>query len=242
MQTARNVVLAALVTAVATVPAAAQTVDEVLEKHYAAIGGVEGWSGLRTMKGSGTLDVMGGMMSGPFTIVQKRPSMFRMEIEIQGMQVIQAYDGSTAWQVMPMIGIDEPEAADAALAAQLEEQADLDGPFVGWEEAGLAIELDGTETIDGVEATRLLVTSDDGKVWRYYLDPDYMLIRMVTTETVQGVEGEYTTRLGDYRAVGGLMFAHSIEVDTPMGSQKLTFDSIEANVPVDDAVFSMAGG
>lgn len=241
MQKARYVVLGGLLIAVAAVPASGQSVEEVLEKHYAAIGGVDGWTGLRTMKGSGTLDVMGGMATGPFSIVQKRPTMFRMEIEMQGMRIVQAYDGSTAWQVMPMLGITEPEVADEQTSASIREQADLDGPFIGWEEAGLTIELGGTEVIDGVELTRLEVTSSEGKVWQYYLDEKYLLNRMVSTETVQGVTGEFTTKVGDYREVGGLMFAHWIDIDTPMGSQTLTFDSIEVNVPVDETAFSMSG-
>jgi hypothetical protein len=37
------------------------------------------------------------------------------------------------------------------------------------------------------------------------------------------------------------MFPFLIEIDTPMGVQQLTFDSIEVNVPVDETVFSMSG-
>ena len=56
-------------------PLEAQSVEEILARHYEAVGGVDGWTGLTTMKATGTLNVMSGMMTGPFTIVQKRPAM-----------------------------------------------------------------------------------------------------------------------------------------------------------------------
>lgn len=241
MQKARHAVLAALVAALAAVPVSGQSLEQVLDGYYDAIGGVETWQGLQTMKASGTLDVMGGMATGPFTIVQKRPTMFRMTIDIQGMQIVQAYDGTTAWQVMPMLGIVEPEIADAETAASIREQSDMDGPFIGWEQDGLTLALDGGEVIDGVETTKVKVTSPEGKAWDIYLGDDNLPIRIVSTATVQGVTGQFTTKLGDYREVGGMMFAYWIEIDTPMGSQTLTFDSIEVNVPVDEGVFSMSG-
>jgi hypothetical protein len=194
------------------------------------------------MKAAGTLNVMGGMMEGPFTIVQERPAKARIEMTIQGMQIVQAYDGQTAWQIMPMMGVTTPQIADAATAQQIIEQADLDGPLIGWREAGHMVELAGTETIDGAQATKLKVTFKTGEVTYYYLDAGYLPIRMVAVRDIQGAQTELTTVLDDYRAVGGLMFPYSIQIDTPVGQQALYFKTIEVNVEVDDTVFSMPGG
>ncbi len=242
MLKARNVVLTAVVMAAAALPAAAQTTEEVLGKYYEAIGGEAAWTALSTMRASGTLDVMGGMMTGPFTIVQRRPDQLRIEMSIQGMEIVQAYDGETAWQVMPMMtGSSEPMVADAEAAQQITEQSDLDGPLIGWKEDGTSIEYEGMETVDGAEMSRLKVTTKDGLVTTYYLDGDYLPVKMVAVRQVQGVETQLTTSLGDYQEVGGLMFPFLIEIDTPMGVQQLTFDSIEVNMPIDGSVFSMSG-
>jgi len=240
MLRARKLVVAALFGAVAA-PISAQTVEEVLDRYQAAIGGAEGWAALQTMKASGTLDVMGGAVTGPFTIVQKRPAMARIEMTIQGMTIVQAFDGETAWQIMPMGGSTEPQVADPETAASIMDQADLDGPLIGWKEAGTQIALAGTETIDGAETTKLEVTLKSGDVLDYYLDERYLPIRVVALRGDQGGQGEVTTTLADYRDVGGLMFPYRIEVQTPMGPQTLTFESIEVNVPVDEALFSMSG-
>lgn len=233
--------LAALAGAVAVHPASAQTADEVLAKHYENMGGLEAWQGLQTMRASGTLNVM-NMMEGPFTIVQKRPSMARMEITMQGMEIVQAYDGETAWQIMPFSGSTEPQVADAATARQLIEQADMDGPLMGWKEEGHQVEVEGTETVEGTEAIKLKVTLNSGDVSYYYLDSEYYVpIRIVSVREIQGAPTEITTVISDYKPVNGLMMPHTITVDSPMGQQSLTFDSIEVNVEVDETVFSMPG-
>jgi hypothetical protein len=241
MLKARNAILAAVVVAAAALPATAQTTDEVLGKYYAAIGGEDAWIALSTMRASGSIDVM-GMMNGPFSIVQQRPSKARIEISLQGMDIVQAYDGETAWQIMPMMtGSNDPVVADAETAQQIMEQADLDGPLIGWEEDGTLIEFEGMEAMDGAEMTKLKVTTKDGVVTYLYLDDSYLPVKIVAVRTMQGVETHLTTSLGDYQEIGGLMFPFVIEIDTPMGVQQLTFDSIEVNVPVDESIFSMSG-
>ena len=241
MLKARNVVLAAVVMAATALHATAQTTDEVIQKYHAAIGGKDAWMALSTMRASGNIDVM-GMVNGPFTIVQQRPDKLRIEMSIQGMEIVQAYDGETAWQVMPMMtGSDEPMVADAEAAQQIREQSDLDGPLIGWKEDGTSVEYEGMETVDGAEMSKLRVTTKDGLVTIFYLDGDYLPVKLVAVRQMQGVETQLTTSLGDYQEVDGLMFPFLIEIDTPMGVQQLTFDSIEVNMPVDESIFSMSG-
>lgn len=236
----RNAILSTLVMAAAVLPVSAQSTDEVLELYYEAIGGVDAWTNLSSMRATGNIDVM-GMMNGPFSIVQLRPAKARIEMSIQGMDIIQAFDGETAWQVMPMMGSTEPMVADAETAQQITEQADLDGPLIGWKEDGTSIDYEGVETLAGAEHAKLKVTTKDGFVTYYYLNSDYLPVKMISVRSMQGVETELTTSLGDYQEIGGLMFPFLIEIDTPMGTQQLTFDTIEVNVPVDESVFSMSG-
>jgi len=240
MRNLRNLILAAALAAIAAAPVSAQSVTDVLDKYHTAVGGVDAWTDLSTMKAKGTIDVS-GMVTGPFTIVQKRPTMARIDITVQGMTIVQAFDGTTAWQIVPFSGSTEPEVADDDTARQVIEQADLDGPLIGWKEAGSQIELAGVETVDGAEATKLKLTLNTGEVTYYYLDADYLPIKIVAVRDLQGVESELTTTLSDYKEVGGLMFPFKIAVDTPLGVQALTFDTIEVNTDVDESLFSMPG-
>lgn len=232
--------LAALAVAALAAPSTAQTTDEVLERHYEAIGGQDAWKQIRSMRATGTVSVMGGQIQAPFTLLQKRPGKSRFEMTMQGMELVQAYDGETAWLKAPMMGSPAPQRLPADVASQMAEQADLDGALVGWKEAGHDVELVGREAVDGRQAYKLRVTLKTGEVTHYYLDAEtYLPIKWVARRTVQGQPSEFVTTLGDYRDVGGVKMPFSIQVDSPMGPQSLTFTSFDVNVAIDDAVFSM---
>lgn len=240
MRNVRNLVLAAALATIVAAPATAQSVEDVLARYDRAMGGVDAWLALNTMKAKGTITVS-GMITGPFTIVQKRPTKSRMDMTVQGMTITQAFDGTRAWQIAPFTGSSAPEVADEATANQLMAQADLDGPLIGWKEAGHQVELAGEESIDSARVTKLKVTLNTGEVSYYYLGEDYLPMRIVAVQDDEGVESELTTTLSDYREVGGLMFPFKIEVETSLGLQSLSFDEIEVNTEVADSVFAMPG-
>lgn len=235
--------LAAAPVLAAPTPASPQdaTLEEVLSRHYEAIGGLEAWRGLGSMRASGTVELPQGLRA-PFEMVVARPDRARMEFSFQGMTGIQAYDGETAWMYMPFMGQTEPRPMPAHLARDLVEQADLDGPLVGWEEEGHELRLVGRTEVSGAEAYRIDVTLAGGEVRRYFLDAeDYLPIRITGTRTVQGARMEMETSLGDYREVGGLLFPHSIRAGTASGQQTITIREMELDVDPDPDLFTMPG-
>jgi len=64
--------------------------EEILARHYEAIGG-DNFQRVQTMKITGRSIVMG--MEAPYTRYTKRPDKFLLEIYVQGMTGIQAFDG-----------------------------------------------------------------------------------------------------------------------------------------------------
>lgn len=230
--------------AVAHVPTPAQelTRDQVLERYYEAVGGLEAWDAVESLKATGTI-TLGQGMQAPFTVLSKRPKKVRIEFEVQGMEGVQAYDGETAWMFMPFGGQTEPQKMSGSQATNLQEEADFDGPLMGWEEEGHEVTLMGKDTVDGTAAYRLDVKRANGRVQRYYLDAEYFLpIKITGTREIQGAEVEYETDLGDYKQVGALMMAHSIESSPAGGSgggQSVRIDSVELNHTVPDSVFTM---
>jgi hypothetical protein len=221
--------------------AVAQSLQEVLNQHYAAIGGLDKWKAVRSMKVSGRMAVGPGI-EAPFTMLAKRPMKARLEFTFQGMTGIQAYDGTTAWMVMPFMGKTEPEEMPAEDARNMQEDADLDGPLVDYQTKGHQVELVGKEEMEGTPVYKLKVTLKSGDVRYHYLDAEhYLPIKIEGKRRVQGTEMDFETVLGDYKDVGGLIVAHSIEA-RPKGApsgQVLTIDTVEWNVSVEDSVFSM---
>jgi hypothetical protein len=76
------------------------------------------------------------------------------------------------------------------------------------------------------------------------LDPDHFLeIRIVTERVRHGAHEEVEMDLGDYEQAGGVFVPTSIEVGHKGApdKQQTIIDKVEANVPVDDAIFRFPG-
>jgi len=222
-------------------PLAAETVDEILDKHFAAIGGKDKIAAVQTAKLTGKQQF--GPQEAPFSIQWKRPNKIRIEFTLQGLVGVQAYDGTAAWQVMPFLGKNDPEAVTGDDLASMEEQADLiEGPMFNWKEKGNTVELIGKEAVEGTDAWKLKVTKKNGDLTYVWLDAESMLEIKNEGKRKRGdQEFEFESSLGDYKEVDGLLFAHSIE-QKPKGAPQgatITVDKIELGVAVDDTAFAM---
>jgi outer membrane lipoprotein-sorting protein len=237
----RKTLLACAAAAALALPAAAQTVDEIIAKN------VEARGGMKTLKAASTVRMTGRMTVGPgleapFVIEQKRPARMRLDITFQGMTGTQAYDGTSAWMVMPFMGKKDPERVPDEDAQAFAEQADFDGILVDYKAKGHAVELLGKEPVEGSEAYKLKVTMKDGAIRYVYIDAEAFLeIRTEGKRKIRGSEVEGESSIGDYKEVAGMMMPHAVESGAK-GSpqkQKITIDKIEVNVPIDDARFVM---
>ena len=223
------------------VPAGAQTADELVAKNIQAKGGLEKIKAIKTLR------IKGRLNQGSFTAVVgqelKRPAMLRSTFTVQGMTAIQAYDGQTGWQISPFQGRKDPELLGDDDLRDLVEDADMDGPLVDYKEKGHTVEYLGHDTVDGDDVYRLKCTLKNGDVVYYYLDPDSSLeIRTERQQFIRGAVRERQTDLGSYKPVAGVMFPYAIESgpkSNPSSRTKVTIESIEANVQVDDAAFKM---
>ena len=80
------------------------------------------------------------------------------------MSLIQAYDGSSGWQINPFEGRRDPELLGEDDLRDLVYQADFYGPLVDYKEKGNKIEYLGKDTVDGDDVYRLKVTLKNGEV------------------------------------------------------------------------------
>jgi len=233
--------LSLITAAVMALPASAQTVDEIIAKHIQARGGLEKLKAVKTVRYTGKMTVGPGL-EAPAVMEQKRPNSVRLEITVQGLTAVQAYDGKAGWQVMPFGGKKDPEPMGEDELKEAAEQADIDGPLVDYKEKGNKVELVGKEPVEGTDAYKLKVTLKSGDLRTIYLDADsYLPIKEESKRTIRGTERESEVVLGDYKEVGGLMIAHSIEASAKGNpqKQKITIEKVEINPPIDDARFTL---
>jgi len=183
----------------------------------------------------------GGGFEIPFVVEQKRPNMIRQEFIFQGLTGITAYDGKEGWKIQPWEGKKEAEGLDEEEMKQIVEDSDFDGPLVNYQQKGNKVEFVGMDPVEGSDAYKLKVTLGSGDVEYYYMDTDYFVpIKIDVSRMVRGAPREYETVLGDYKEVAGWYIPFSTETNVK-GSQdkaKVEFDTIDANVTLDDSRFS----
>jgi len=224
-------------------PLPAQTADEIIAKYLTNVGGMDKIQAVTTLRRTGKVVLGGGFEAG---VIQesKRPNKLRQEFVFQGMTGVNAYDGKTGWKIEPWQGKKDPEALSEEEMKQIVEDADFDEALVNYRQKGNKVEFAGTEQVEGTDVYKLKVTLASGDLRYYYMDTDYYVpIKIDIKRMIRGAEQEFETTLGDYKAVAGWYLPYSIET-TRKGSedtQKITFDKIEANVPVDDGRFAKPG-
>jgi len=241
----RNVIAIAIVGLMSLARAShAAPLDDILARNLAARGGDAKLRDLKTLRLTGR--ALAGMGSGGLEAawgqIQKRPGLVRNEFTLQGLTQISAYDGREGWTVSPFQGRRDAEKSSADDARELAQQAEIDGPLVGWRDKGHRIEYLGTEDTDGTPALKLRVTRKDGDIQYVYLDPDsYLEIRITTVHKVRGAEEITESDLGGYQQVAGVWFPFLVESGPKGGPRRfrITIERAEPNVALDDVLFKL---
>src|SRR5262245_31932716 len=155
----RRLLLGACLASAAAAGARAQTLDEIVAKNVAARGGAQKLAAVQSLRLSGRIQFAVGV-SGPFTLERKRPNAMRAEFTLDGARGVQAFDGKLAWAMAP--GDPAVEALQSPESGEVEEQADIDGPLVGWKAKGHALELLGRERLAARDTWKLRLTTRKG--------------------------------------------------------------------------------
>src|SRR5258705_9712185 len=216
------------------------TLNEFVSKNIEARGGADAVHALQALRLTGKMLVQQGQIQLAYLQTKKRPDEVRTESSLQGMTQIEAYDGKEGWKVLPFFGRKDPERMSADDVKTLMEDAEIDGPLVDWKTKGSKVEYLGTEDVEGTFAHKLKVVRKNGDVNFVYLDPDHFLeIRVLTQRMRHGAQEEVETDLGDYEKAAGVFVPTSVESGRKGAPDKerIIIDKVEANVPVDDAVF-----
>lgn len=217
-----------------------QTVDEVIEKHIDALGGKDKLLAIKSVRYTGSFSA--GGFDAPLTLTIKRPGKVRLEISIQGMSLIRAYDGKIAWSINPFQGKQGPEKLPEDQEKQLKRQSDIDGSFLNYKEKGYKAELIGKEDLDSSQVYKIKLTYPDGDETYYYIDAVTYLIKKSTGKRkINGKDVDTETLYSGHIQVDGVMFPTVIDVRQAGQDegQKAVMDKIETNVEVDDSIFKM---
>lgn len=211
----------------------AQTADEVIAKHIAAIGGADNWKKVNSMKMEGVLQVQGTDVSVTVTVLHGKG--MRQDISVMGMTGYEIITPTEGWDFMPFQGQTEPEAKTPEELAESQDQLDAQGDLLDYAAKGHKVELIGKEDVEGTECFKLKVTKKGGSVSTLFFDPkNFYIIQAKTIQKANGQEMEVTTSFSNYETLPeGIVVAKSMTL--PFGEMNIS--KVTVNGAVDESFF-----
>lgn len=239
MQFVKNVFLAAAATLAVAYGAQAQTADELIAKHVAALGGIDKIKGINSLVMKTSIEMMGNETEGTTTLLSGKG--FRSEFEVMGNKVVQVVTDKGGWAINPMGGGNaEPMPEDAYKAAK--DQLDLAGPLVDYAAKGNKVELLGKEKLGSVDAYKLKLTSKDGSATTFLMDPaTYYILQSVKSMNMMGQDMDLTISFADYKKTDyGFVMPYTLNTDIGGQFQLVTkVTKADFNTAVDPKIFEM---
>ncbi|HEX4852051.1 MAG TPA: hypothetical protein VFV08_14650, partial [Puia sp.] len=172
----------------------AQTVDEIINKHFDAIGGKDQIDKVKSLHTEATVQVMGN--DAPSTITVLNGKGMRLESEFNGQKMVQVFTDKGGWAINPMAGSPDPQAMPDEQYKAGKDQIDVGGPLYNYAAKGSKVELLGKED----SAYKLKVTSSDGVVTNIFIDPStYLIKKTVQTGSMMGQEMEITRTYSNFQ-------------------------------------------
>ena len=231
--------------AAAPVPAHAQTADQVIEKHVAAVGGRPALAKLTSRRSTGnvTLSVQGNDLAGSYEASAKGPNKTRVVLKLDttpvggpGEMVIdQRFDGVNGIVMNSMQG----EAPIGGGQLDNMRNGAFPTPLLTYKERGTKAELLPREKVGNQELIVIQLTPKTGSVSKIYLDPATLLIARTTAKVDVSGQGEIEqiVAFSDYRTVDGVKVAFHTVNTTPVQVVTVKLSNVVHNVAMDDAMF-----
>lgn len=219
--------------------AQAQTVDEVIDKYIAALGGKDKLATLISVHLDGVSVVNGNEITNATTKVQDK--LFRNDLNFGMGTSVTIITPEKGWRSNPRNGGAFEPMTDEVLKASLY-QMDCAGPLVNYAAKGHRVELIGKDTADGIECYKIKLTTKGGKEINYWLDSKTYLIHQSSQKGGfgggRGADMELVTLFKDYKAVDGIQFAFTTELKGGgFGGGTMSYEKIEINKPVDNKLY-----
>jgi opacity protein-like surface antigen len=222
----------------------APSVDRILARYVAALGGRDAIMKQTSRHVKGTIEVAGLDGHGTAESFAKAPDKYMATISFPGIgENKRGYDGTTGWasagaDIRELTG---EELSSMARAADMYQALDIQKNYP-------KLTFAGTDDIGGRPAYELDGDPGDGTMRKMYFDTTSgLMVRNVESLTDSGQTTSTLTDIRDYREASGVQYPYTLMQRTtgPDGSitaLTIRIAQVETNVPIDDAQFTKPQG
>jgi outer membrane lipoprotein-sorting protein len=220
-------------------PGYSQTAKEIIDKMIEATGGKKALESIDDSTVSGTIELIQEGLSGAISIYKKEPDKLRIDVEVMGMVITQAYDGDLVWWINPQTGATE-EMPPTEAASMKRDALPRDATF-NPEKYGISFEYKGKEQIEGKDNYVIDQTYADGFKATLYVDcTTYLITKSKGTAESSIGEVEFEQIPTDYKKVNGLLIAHTITTYVNGAEARIiNITDVQYNTGLEDSFFKM---
>lgn len=213
----------------------AQKATQLLTRHVEAIGGMAAFARLKSRVMHARVDM--GANKSRTVVSQKMPNKILVETDMAGLgKMLQGYDGKTGWVSSELQGyrtMKGPELQQLLTNVDLRTEAQLPErcPLRKWI---------GEKTVNGRLTQAIALARWQGPAGTYYFDDETARLVRIETAIVSGSKGvlPVTIDFSDFREVDGITMPFMTTTTNPAMRMVTTIESVENNVPLDDAIFA----
>ena len=223
------------------------TADQLVAKNLEARGGAAALAAIKSLQVEGRL-LTAGDFELKFKEVRLRQTAgdaVRDDLTVQGLTIVQAYDGANGWKINPFAGRRDAEKMSADEARAMGDQALVSGALLSAATNKSRVTAEGIEDFDGTKSYKLKVVQPDGDEFDYLLDPDTFLeIKVTEMRRQRGILSVNNSELGDYEKVDGVYFPMAIDSwsgDNSNQRSRLVVEKVTANVDAPTSLFALPG-
>src|ERR1700730_1863675 len=215
-----------------TVPTLGQDADKIVNQYIKAQGGAKTLSKAQTVVIEGTITNSADGKSGTYTFDTKLPNRFYSELVVGEKNVIEAYNGKSAWH---QTAAGELATLLGQEGLQLEAASSYyNSRFLNLKKNKLALAFVGHAQVNGKDALQIEITTATNMKRQVFFDPQTHLI-VKESATVGGINEEVL--YDDYRSVDNVKLPFKIELHRGTDTYSIAVTRAAVNGTVGERVF-----
>jgi len=228
-------ILAAMTLTAGITTVKAQTADEIIQKHIAAIGGLDNWNKIKTMKKVGSMSMQGMEIGMTLTVANDKG--VRTDISAMGMSGYVIVTPKEGWMYLPFQGQDKVTPIPAEQLKSAQNQMNVKSDQLLDKSNVKKADFIGKDTVNNISCLKVKITDNDGNEKTAFFDATtYYIVHEERKMKVQDEEQEVAINYSNFqKQPEGIVIP--MTVTSPMGQGDITFKSIEINKTVDDKTF-----
>jgi outer membrane lipoprotein-sorting protein len=219
-----------------TAPAKLPTAQEIVAKYTKAIGGREAMEKIKSWTTKGTVEISPMGLKGTFEQIASAPDRSMTTMSITGLgDLIEGYDGKTAWAINPIQGSRERTGAEllqTKLMSNFYRDVNLDKLYP-------KMEVKGIEKVNGKDAYVVTTTPDGLPAATMYFDiQSGLIVRSDNTLIAPEGQQQVSIYIEEMKQVDGVMVPTKMRTKLPTFEMLMTVTEVKSGPTIEDAKFA----